>query len=68
MTLDDRTAEDGAGAVVEAAEVPGPTFINVLDYDALRTIGNSPLFADLRARAKKRQGEDGGEPSIFTIA
>jgi hypothetical protein len=65
---EDRPDQNNAGAVIEAAEVPGPTFIKVLQYDALKKIGSSPAFLNLRIEAKKRYIRDDGQPSPFTAA
>jgi hypothetical protein len=54
--LDD-THRNGAGAAVEAAEVPGPTFTQEVEYSRLIEVGTSADFVALRDHAKERNEE-----------
>jgi hypothetical protein len=53
----DNTQRNGAGAAVEAAEVPGPTFTQEVAYSRLREVGMSPDFIALRSHAMDRKEE-----------
>jgi hypothetical protein len=48
---------NGAGAAVEAAEVPGPTFTQDVKYSRLKELGESRDFIALRTHAKERKEE-----------
>ena len=65
MALQD---EIDGGAVIEAAEVPGPTFTHVLRYDQLRVLGESPAFQKLRLQAKHSSTQDDDGTSFLPIA